>query len=152
MASFRSTTNPPTFRRIVPADAFLVDPTSGSPIGIQNPNANGNDGQFYPVPLSASQIASPTAAMLADINVTYCLNVAPYTRYMSDGTNLVGLDAGGGVDAYPLGIFANLATVPAGTVGLTVGPNSQAIIYSPWTIQNAGGVTVQGEVRVYAWP
>ena len=152
MAGFRSTATPPDVRKIGPYDQFLVDPTSGSPIGIANAQGNGRDGQFYPVPLTAAQIASPTTAMLDDISVTYCLNVAPYTRYMSNGSELVGLEAGEGADTYPIGIFANLATVPSGTPGLTVGPNSQATIYSPWTIQNAGGVTVAGELRVYAWP
>jgi hypothetical protein len=39
-------------------------------------------------PLSAAQIASPTAPQLADTNATYALNVSPYSRYRSNGTAL----------------------------------------------------------------
>lgn len=38
--------------------------------------------------LSASQIASPTAAILASTGTMFALNVAPYTRYYSNGTVL----------------------------------------------------------------
>ena len=149
--SFKSTVSPPQPRSISAYDKWLVDPTTGSPVGVQNPQGAGREAYFAPVELTAAQIASPTADMLADTNATYRLNVAPYTRYMSDGTALVGLEAGGGVDTNPIGIFANLATVPSGTPGLTIGANSQALIYAPWTVQNAAGVTVQGELRVYNW-
>lgn len=152
MSGYRSTVNPPNTRRIAPSDAWLVDPVTGSPIGILNQNANGEDGQFYPIALTAAQIASPSAAMLADLNVTYALNVAPYTRYMSNGTDLVGIGAGGGVTSDPIGIFGNQVTVPPGLPGLIVDTNAQAMIYAPWTIENAEGVTVQGQVRVYNWP
>src|ERR1700749_2092544 len=91
-ASFRSTVSPPQVRRI-PETVTLVDPVTGAPVGIQNPNANGFDGLWSPVDLTAAQIAAPTAAMIADINSTYRLNVAPYTRYQSDGTRLVALGA-----------------------------------------------------------
>lgn len=129
MASFRSTVSPPSFRRLVPADAFLVDKDTGAPIGIQNPNAGGFDGQFYPVPLTAAQIAAPTAAMIADTKATYCLNVSPFSRYMSDGYALVGLQ---------------------NTEQMVV--NSE-MRYSPWTIDWVEGVSVRGGgVRVIDWP
>ncbi|MDP3908886.1 MAG: hypothetical protein Q8Q14_00705 [Gemmatimonadales bacterium] len=152
MAGFRSTSSPPDVRLLKPSERLLVDKTTGAPIGIENPNAGGRDGQFYPVPLTAAQIAAPTDEMLADTNVTYALNVAPYTRYMSNGSELVGLEAGEGVDTHPVGIFANLVTVPSGTPALTIDENSQAVIYGTWTIQSTGGVTVEGEIRVRDWP
>lgn len=87
--SFRSTVTPfiPGRR---PADArFLYDATTGAPVGIQNSSSPGPDGIWTPVDLTAAQIASPTAAMLADLNAVYRLNVAPYTRYRSTGSALV---------------------------------------------------------------
>jgi hypothetical protein len=47
------------------------------------------------VRLTAAQIASPTAAQLADRSVAYQLNVAPYTLYVSNGTQLVAIGSGG---------------------------------------------------------
>lgn len=38
--------------------------------------------------LSAAQIASPTPAILASTGTMFALNVAPYTRYYSNGTVL----------------------------------------------------------------
>lgn len=149
--TYKSTVTPPRPRRIGAYDNWLTDPTTGSPVGVQNTSGSGEDAYFNPVELTAAQIASPTEDMLAAIEVTYRLNEEPYTRYMSNGTTLVGLESGGGVDTNPVGIFANLATVPAGTPALTVGANSQALIWAPWTIQNAAGVTVLGELRVYNW-
>lgn len=40
---------------------------------------------------TAAQIAAPPASMIAATSVTYQLNVAPYTRYQSDGTRLVSI-------------------------------------------------------------
>lgn len=68
---------------------MLVDPVTGAPTGIQNPNANGAHGIWAPVQLTAAQIASPTAEMLADLNARYQLNVAPYTIYQSNGSALL---------------------------------------------------------------
>jgi hypothetical protein len=45
------------------------------------------------VVLSAAQIASPTASQLADYSVTYMLDEAPYTRYVSNGTILLQIQA-----------------------------------------------------------
>lgn len=41
--------------------------------------------------VTAAQIASPTVAMLASTGSTFALNVAPYTRYYSNGSALVAL-------------------------------------------------------------
>lgn len=87
--SFRSTVAPFAPRRIPNDLRLLVDPVTGSPVGIQSPNANGADGIWTPVDLTAAQIAVPTADMIADLNAVYRLNVAPYTRYQSNGTTLV---------------------------------------------------------------
>ena len=67
----------------------LVDNNTGAPIGLVSPNANGPEGIWAPTPLSQAQIDAPSAAMLADLNATYQLNAAPYSRYFSDGTQLL---------------------------------------------------------------
>ena len=41
------------------------------------------------VTLTAADIANPTNAILSDLSVTYHLNVAPYTRFRSDGSKFV---------------------------------------------------------------
>jgi lysophospholipase L1-like esterase len=87
--SFRSTVTPFVPRHWTASTKLLVDPITGAPTGIQNPNANGADGIWAPVDLTAAQIASPSAEMLADLNAVFRLNVAPYTRYRSDGAGLV---------------------------------------------------------------
>lgn len=87
--AFRSTVTPPNERVLGPFDRLLVDPATGAPVGILNQSANGPDARFTPVNLSAAQIASPTAAMLADLDAVYRLDSAPYTRYTSNGTSLV---------------------------------------------------------------
>lgn len=46
-------------------------------------------GSFTPITITAGEQAAPTAAMLANIFATFQLNVAPYTRYRSDGSALV---------------------------------------------------------------
>lgn len=93
--SFRSTASPFLSRQWPANLKLLVDPVTGAPTGIESPNANGPDGIWTPVDLTAAQIASPTALMIADLNATYRLNVAPYTRYQSDGTTLQAVTAGG---------------------------------------------------------
>lgn len=45
--------------------------------------------------VTASQVASPTAGMLADMAAVYRLNVSPFTRYYSNGTALVDVGSGG---------------------------------------------------------
>jgi hypothetical protein len=147
--TFRSTVTPPTPETIRSTTRLLVNPNTGAPMGIENQSANGADAMITPIDITAAQLASPTAAMIADLDSTFRLNVAPYTRYQSNGTTLVGLAEA--PDEF-IGIAASLSTVPVGNPGLTVGPNSQAVIYGAFTVKNAGGVTVQGTLRVYNWP
>jgi hypothetical protein len=45
--------------------------------------------------LSAAQIASPSVAVLRNVTATFQLVVSPFTRYRSDGTQLVLLGEGG---------------------------------------------------------
>lgn len=106
---------------------LLVDSNTGAPVGIQSQNANGPDGMWTPTRLSAAQIASPTSAMLEDINATYCLNVAPYTRYYSDGDSLVSFDQTGEI------------VIPAGV---------NEVWFSPLTVTEGHSVTVEGGLRV----
>ena len=83
----------------------IVHDQTGAPIGLTSQNANGPQGIWAPTPLTAAQIASPTTEMLADLNATFQLNVAPYTRWRSDGTTLVSLDnSGEGGTVVPAGI------------------------------------------------
>lgn len=112
---------------------LLVDPTTGAPTGIQSPNANGPDGIWTPIDITAAQIANPTPAMLADLNATYRLNVAPYTQYVSSGIGLVGLTSLFGVQ------------VGNGLLGIM-------IAYSPLTVSDPAGLSIQGTVSVRALP
>ena len=128
-ASYKSTVSPPNQWQIEPSDRWLVDPKTGAPVGIANRRGTGEDGQFYPVEVTAAQIANPSAAMIADVKATYCLNEAPYSRYMSDGVSLVGLQN------------ADQTVI-----------NSE-MRYSPWTIDWVQGASVRGGgVRVIDWP
>lgn len=149
--SFRGSVTPFISTAWNNAFRLLVDPTTGAPVGLQSQNANGPDGIWTPIDLTAAQIAAPTALMLADINATYRLNVAPYTRYQSDGTALVAIggETPGDGSTFPGAI---LQTVPPNVPLLTIGVDSYAVIYSPWTIQNAAGVSVQGRVDVLTRP
>lgn len=42
-----------------------------------------------PISITAGEVAGPSAAQLANIWCTYQLDVAPYTRYRSDGTSII---------------------------------------------------------------
>ena len=109
---------------------LIIDNESGAPVGILSPNANGPEGIWAPVPLSQAQISSPTAAMIADLNATYQLNVAPYSRWRSDGTILVPMDS------------------ESGTV---IPPGINEVFFSPLVITEAGGpLIIEGGVRVIA--
>jgi hypothetical protein len=105
----------------------LVDNVTGSPIGLVSPNANGPEGIWAPTPLSSDQIANPSAAMLADLNATYQLNEAPYSRYYSDGTQLIPIAGDGGI------------IIPAGVI---------EIFASPFVVYEDHPVIVQGGLRV----
>ncbi len=76
---------------------LIFDNNTGVPVGIQNQNANGADGIWGLTPLSQAEINAPSAAMLADLAATYQLNEAPYSRYYSNGTELVPFDDSGGM-------------------------------------------------------
>lgn len=148
--SFRSTVAPLLPRSWIQPVRLLVDAQTGAPAGIENWNAAGPDGMFVPIDLTAAQILAPTAGMIADLNATYRLNVAPYTRYQSDGTSLVqvgGSSADGG--NFPGEV---LQTVPPGAGKQIVGASSYVVIYSPFTVQNDAGVEVRGELRVIDRP
>lgn len=128
-----------TINKFVPGGIFatrrvLVDPTTGAPVGIQNDMANGPDGRWTPVDVTAAQVTSPSAAMLADLDATYRLNVSPWTRYTSDGTRLVSMTP------------SENSVIPAD------GPFANVILYSPVTISDPTGMTVLGQARVESYP
>lgn len=128
--AFRSTVTPSASRRINSNDTWLTDPTTGVVIGVQNQNANGADARFTPVDITVAQSLSPSARMLADIDATYRLNIAPYSRFISDGTQLV-----------PLGNSSETAVVvPAGFNQLFLAPLT---IATPQELIVEGGVRVQ---------
>jgi hypothetical protein len=130
--SFRSTITPFLSRRWNAALNLLVDPVTGAPVGIQSPNDNGADGIWTPLDISAAQVTNPTAAMMADLNATYRLNVPPYTRYQSNGLDIVALSG------------ANIQG-PGGLLGVM-------IAYAPVTITDPAGVSIQGTVSVRNLP
>lgn len=146
MSTFRSTVLAPLFRLFGSQDQLIIDPNDGSPLGIRNQNGGGNDAMIVAIPLTAAQIQDPTAEMIADTRSTFCLSVAPYTRYQSNGTTLVPL--GGNELTQADGIFANLKTVPAGHDEIIIGPNSEVVEYATFTVQSTEGVTVQGRMMV----
>ena len=130
--SFRSTVTPFLLREWLPRLKLLVDPTTGAPTGIANPNDNGADGIWTPIDVTAAQINAPTPAMIADLNANYRLNVAPYTIYRSNGTALVGI-SGNNVQG-PKGLFGNV------------------IAYAPLTITDPAGLVVEGTISVRNFP
>lgn len=105
----------------------LTDARTGAPTGLVSQNANGPQGIWAPTPLSQDQISSPDAAMLADLNATYQLDNAPYSRYRSDGTQLVPLDGEG---------------------GQVIPPGFNEIFFSPLEVTETHPLIVQGGVRV----
>lgn len=96
--AFRSTVNPPQEADWFTPIKVLKDKDTGAPVGLKATSANGADAMWVPTDVTAAQIASPPAEMLADLNATYRLNEPPYTRYHSDGTSLVAM----GGDANPI--------------------------------------------------
>lgn len=106
---------------------LIVDNDTGTPVGIQSQNSTGPEGMWGLTPLSVSQIASPTAAMLADLNATYQSDTAPYGRYRSDGSQLVSLDSEGGT---------------------VIPPGFNEIVFSPLVVTENHPLTVQGGLRV----
>ncbi len=130
--SFISTVNPFRPGGIFATRRVLNDSITGAPVGIQTDRANGPDGIWAPIDITAAQVTSPTAAMLADLNATYRLNAAPYTRYVSNSQALVAYAGGGGSDIIPAWM--------------------NTILYSPLTITNPDGLIVYGQVRVENYP
>ncbi len=107
---------------------IITDNNTGAPIGLLSMNANGPDGIWAPTPLSSDQILAPSAAMVADLNATFQLNVAPYSRYRSDGIQLVPMDS------------------ESGTV---IPPGINEIFFSPLVVTEAGGpLIIEGGARV----
>lgn len=108
---------------------LIVDNDTAKPIGIVNPNANGAQGIWGLTPLSAAEIVAPTAAMLQDIGATFQLNAYPYTRYRTDGIQLIPLDSEGG--------------------GTIIPPGQNWIMFSPLVVTEAGGpLVIEGGLRV----
>lgn len=130
--AFRSTVTAFTERMISSTDRWLVDPVTGAITGVQSPTANGPDARFVPVDITAAQLANPPAAMLADIDATYRLNVAPFPRYFSNGTLML-----------PLGSSETETVVPS---------FQNLIWYAPVTIAAPEEVIIEGQVRVQSYP
>lgn len=107
----------------------IVDDRTGAPIGLVSQNANGPQGIWAPTPLSQAQIDAPSAAMLADLNATYQLNAAPYSRYYSDGTQLLPLSAGSDI---------------------VIPPGFNEVFFSPLVVTEGHDLIVRGGVRVIA--
>ena len=128
--SFLSTINPFRVGQPIGLLRVLEDPDTGAPVGVQSPRANGPDGIWTPIDITSAQVASPSALMIADLNATYRLNVAPYTRYQSNGVDLVALGASD-IDTVP----------PDGLLGTM-------IVYSPFTVTDPAGVNIEGTVYV----
>jgi hypothetical protein len=105
---------------------LILDNDTAVPIGIVNQNANGAQGIWGLTPLSQDQISSPSAGILADLNATYQLNESPYSRYRSTGSELLPLDASGGV------------VIPPGVIEVLVSPLTITADNSPFEIQ--GGI------------
>ena len=135
-SSFRSTVNPFQPRNWRQPIRMLVDTVTGAPVGLQNFDGTGPDGIWTPVDVTAAQISSPSAAMLADLNSTFRLNAAPWTRYRSNGTTLVLSDGGGGglpltggtltgllYETAAVGIVAGTTRTQAGATALTAEVN-----------------------------
>lgn len=130
--AFRSTVTPFTQAPIKSNDRWLLDPTTGAPIGVESRTANGAHARFTPVDITTAQQSNPTDAMLADIDATYRISEAPYTRYISTGTELV-----------PVGVGGSEIVIP---------PGINVIYYAPLTISTPYELTVKGTVRVQDYP
>lgn len=131
--AFISTINPFRPAGIFATRRVLVDSTTGAPVGIQSDAANGPDGIWTPVDITAAQAANPSASMLADLNAVYRLNVSPYTRYVSNGAALSAYGGNGaGEDVIPSWM--------------------NAIYYAPLTVTQVEGLTVYGQIRVQNYP
>lgn len=105
-------------------DAVMTAPAVGS--------ASIND----VIVLTAAEIASPTVAVLSNKLATYMLNVAPFTRYTSDGTQLISAED---VDAQGMGVSYNGDSFEARTWNESVafdGTPSQSNGIATWPKNN----------------
>lgn len=126
--TFRSTVTP-FLRRVWPSNlGLLVDPITGAPCGIESPNATGADGVWTPIDITPAQAANPDPLMIADLNSTFRLNVPPYTRFQSDGNELINLGASNVFG--PNGVFGTM------------------IIYAPFVVSDPQGVYIRGTAYV----
>ena len=106
---------------------IITDGRTGAPIGLVSQNANGPQGIWAPTPLSSDQIANPAAAILADLNATYQLDEEPWSRYYSNGIQLIPLGDGGGT---------------------VIPPGINEVFFSPLVVTEDHPLTVQGGIRV----
>lgn len=84
-----STTAPTNQEKVLSSHEWLVEASTNDLVGVKNYHSTGKDFLPLPILLTAAQIAAPTADILAATEYTYSLNVAPFTRYRSNGTSLV---------------------------------------------------------------
>lgn len=68
---------------------LIVDDPTNVPVGMMTNNVNGAQALWGLTPLTAAEIASPSQPMLDDLGATYQLTDYPYTRYWSDGIQLL---------------------------------------------------------------
>ena len=131
-SAFRSTVTPYWDMLISSSDRWLVDNVTGAIVGVKNSRATGPDARFTPVDITAAQATAPSAAMVADLDATFRLNVPPYTRYQSDGAVLI-----------PVGSATQEVVIPYGF---------NTIYYDPLTIRSPEVLVVQGTIHVEAYP
>ena len=84
-----STSEPTNQEFVSKSHEWLVDAQNNDLVGVRNYHGTGKDLRPLPIALTAAQIAAPSADILAATKYTYALNVAPFTRYVSNGTALV---------------------------------------------------------------
>lgn len=107
---------------------------SGTMQYLQKSTVDGDD----LVIVSASDVASPTPDMLADTKAVYQLNVAPFTRYQSDGASLVALGVGGSSSGVETGYTS------AGTgIALTA---DHLQYHDIWRVIGSGNVVLDASV------
>lgn len=131
--AFRSTVTAFTERMISSSDRWLVDPVTGAITGVQNPNANGPDARFVPVDITGAQLLAPSPAMIADLDATYRMSVPPYSRYQSDGTQLVAIGGGGETET-------------------VIPPGMTYLLASPFTVAFPQEIIVEGGIKVLNLP
>jgi hypothetical protein len=142
--SFRSTVNGFVRGQRAANYNVLADPITGSPVGLQHTNGSGPDGIWVPIDLTAGQIASPTAEMIADLNAVFRLNVAPYTRYQSNGTTLVAVSAAGNATLSATQTFTGNNTFSGTTTATTLVATTSTVTTETVTTLAATTATVSG--------